>query len=309
MRRRSPASELSGLERAGTMQWVVLVGGGAPSAWILSFEGWVGNVALEANRGSQLVSFTFSMSMYWFSQESCVWADTTPLTAYCRQPPPMRLRNGCRRRCGCRCQLRLPAAVAAAAALCCVGGGSRGTRVEASIERLGRGILRLLILRSRAAAAAAAADGRLRAATADESSGGEAHRFAPYRTSCFALSCARRGRRSHDDAVQFGGGADGDGPTGTVASSWRQRQSLCAAQALHYPQTPDAKLGVSPSDHHAVDVGSLAGHFNVHRGRALHPADHCFVRGDERQVRAHHSPSSLTPHHLPRVTESPMRTA
>ena len=254
-------------------------------------------------------SFYLQYVNYWFSQESCVWADTTPLTAYCRQPPPMRLRNGCRRRCGCRCQLRLPAAVAAAAALCCVGGGSRGTRVEASIERLGRGILRLSILRSRAAAAAAAADRRLRAATADESSGGEAHRFAPYRTSCFALSCARRGRRSHDDAVQFGGGADGDGPTGTVASSWRQRQSLCAAQALHYPQTPDAKLGVSPSDHHAVDVGSLAGHFNVHRGRALHPADHCFVRGDERQVRAHHSPSSLTPHHLPRVTESPMRTA
>ena len=54
MRRRSPASELSGLERAGTMQWVVLVGRvvGRP-AWILSFEGWVGNVALEANRGSQ----------------------------------------------------------------------------------------------------------------------------------------------------------------------------------------------------------------------------------------------------------------
>ena len=56
MRRRSPASELSGLERAGTMQWVVLVGRvvGRP-AWILSFEGWVGNVALEAKLNSYLL--------------------------------------------------------------------------------------------------------------------------------------------------------------------------------------------------------------------------------------------------------------
>ena len=38
------------------MQWVVLVGRvvGRP-AWILSFEGWVGNVALEAKLNSYLL--------------------------------------------------------------------------------------------------------------------------------------------------------------------------------------------------------------------------------------------------------------